>query len=230
LGFPVYAFDRCGSGVSERSCAARPRLAGLLDEVDVVVEHALARCEHDAVHLLGHCFGALVALLYAALHRPARIAGVVLATPALYTKTDVPLSDKIRIVWSVLTRRPAQIPVPLPPEQMSEQPAFIQFVRDDPLALREVPARFLFELRRAQAQLPEAARRLRAPLLVAMAGDDPICDNPRNRRLLEGVSSPVERLEYAGARHVLEFSSRRADFLRDLADWLERRETARCRG
>lgn len=226
LGLPVHAFDRCGSGMSEGETELGARLEGLLAEVDAVIEHALAGTRHDAVHLVGHCFGAIVALLYAALHRPARVAGVVLATPALYTLTDLPARDKARVLWSVLSRRPLRVPVPLSPEQFSELAPFVEFVRHDPLALRAAPARLLYEVRRARRRLAKAIRALRAPMLVAMAGDDLICDNRRNRGLLERAATPVEVREYPGARHILEFSGQREAFFRDLAAWFERREAA----
>jgi acylglycerol lipase len=224
LGLPVHAFDRCGSGASEGETEIGSRLEGLLAEVDAVADQALAGTGHRSVHLLGHCFGAIVALLYAALHRPARVASLVLATPALYTQTDLPPRDKLRVLWSVLTRRPARIPVPLSPEQFSELEPFVAFVRDDPLALRTAPARLLYEVRRARGLLARAAGALQAPLLVALAGDDRICDNRRNRRLFERVTSPMEIGEYAGARHILEFSGQREAFLNDLAAWFQRRE------
>ena len=224
LGLSVHAFDRCGSGVSAGDTEIGSRLDGLLAEVDAVADRALAGTRYDSFHILGHCFGAIVALLYAALHRPARVASVVLATPALYTRTDLPSRDKMRVLWSVLRRRPARVPVPLSPAQFSELEPFIEFVREDPLALRTVPARLMYEVLRARRRLTRAADALRAPLLVAIAGDDVICDNPRNRRLLARVTAPKDVLEYSSARHILEFSGQREAFLTDLAAWFTRQE------
>jgi acylglycerol lipase len=223
-GLPVHAFDRCGSGVSEADGGRWSRLEDLLAEVDAVADSAIAGGRHQSVHLVGHCFGAIVAMLYAALHRPARVASVVLATPALYTRTDLASRDKLRVLWSVLRRRDTRLPIPLSPEEFSELEPFVQFVRDDPLVLHTAPARLFYEIRRARARLREAATVLRAPLMVAMAGNDPICDNARNRRLFEGVSAEKEIREYPGARHILEFSGARQTFLDDLAAWFERQE------
>jgi alpha-beta hydrolase superfamily lysophospholipase len=226
VGLPVHAFDRCGSGVSDTDSGRWSRLEDLLAEVDAVVISALAGGRHQSVHLFGHCFGALVALLYAALHRPARVAGVVLATPALYTRTDLPLRDKLRVLWSVLRRRDDRVPIPLSPVEFSELAPFVDFVRDDPLVVRTAPARLFYEIRRARGRLREAAGALRAPLLVAMAGNDPICDNRRNRRLFERVTVEKEIRTYSGARHILEFSGAREAFLNDVAAWYERWESA----
>lgn len=224
LGLPVHAFDRCGSGISEDG-GCRPRFEDMLAEVDAVVTSALAGGRHESVHLLGHCFGAIVALFYAALHRPARVASVTLATPALYTRTDLPVGDKLRVLWSVLRRRDDRVPIPLSPEEFSELAPFVDFVRNDPLVLRTAPARLFYEIHRARGRLCAAADALRAPLLVAMAGDDPICDNRRNRWLFERVRSEKEIHTYSGARHILEFSGARDAFLNDLARWYERRES-----
>jgi acylglycerol lipase len=225
LGLPVHAFDRCGSGVSDADGSRWSRLEDLLAEVDAVVMSALADGRHQAVHVFGHCFGAIIALLYAALHRPARVASVVLATPALYTRTDLPVRDKLRVLWSVLRRRDRRVPIPLSPEEFSELAPFVELVRKDPLVLRTVPARLYYEIRRARGRLHAAAGALRAPLLMAMAEDDPICDNARNRRLFERATSEREIRTYSGARHILEFSGARAAFLDDVARWFERQES-----
>lgn len=219
-GFPVYAFDRRGSGLSGVAPDGGLRLEGLVAEVDAVVDRAAADTGYREVTVLGHCFGAIVALLYAGLHRPDRVADLVLATPALYTRTDLPWRDKARVIWSVVTGRPRRVPVPLAPEELSDIDRFVAFVRNDPLALRTAPARLMYEVARARRRLPHAARALRAPLLVAYAGKDVICDNPRSARLLARVTSPVETRTYPGARHILEFSAERDAFLADLTAWL----------
>ena len=225
LGLPVHAFDRAGSGVSEADADRGSRLDDLLREVDAVADAALAAGQHRAIHLIGHCFGAIVALLYAALHRPERVASLVLATPALYTRTDLDVRAKLRVLWSVIRRRDDRIAIPLSPSDFSELAPFVQLVRDDSMVLRTAPARLFYEIHRARGRLREAAGALRAPLLVAMAGDDAICDNRRNRQLLERVTAEKELREYAGARHILEFSGARDAFLDDLAAWYQRRES-----
>lgn len=222
LGLPVYAFDRRGSGSSRVASHAGPRLVGLLEEMDVVADFALEGRDATTLHVVGHCFGAVPALLYAAFYRPQRVTTLVLATPGLYTRTDVKLRHKVAIVRGLVTRRASEIPVPLSPEQFSEIDEYVEFVRSDPLALRTIAGQFLFELQRARRRLHWAARKLRAPLLVALAGDDPICDNRRNRAFLESVRASKEIHEYPGARHILEFSMQRDAFFADLEDWFGR--------
>jgi len=221
-GMPVYAFDRSGSGLSETTSDTDVRLERLLAEIDAVADRAEADTGYKDVTLVGHCFGAIPALLYAALHRPDRVASLVLATPALYTLADLSPRDKARVLWSVLSGRGVRVPVPLSPEQFSDLDPYIAFVRSDTLALRTAPARLMYEVSLARRRLRRAAPALRVPLFVAYAGGDVICDNPRNRRLLARVTSPMETRTYPGARHILEFSSERDAFLSDLVGWLAR--------
>ncbi len=226
LGLPVHAFDRAGSGVSEADGDEWCRLDDLLAEIDAVADAALAGGQHHAIHLIGHCFGAIVALLYAALHRPDRVASLALVTPALYTRTDLDARAKLRVLWSVIRRRAERIAIPLSPDDFSELVPFVELVRGDPLVLRTAPARLFYEIRRARRRLPAAARALRAPLLAAMAGDDPICDNRRNNQVLERVNAEKQLRTYTGARHILEFSGARGAFLDDLAAWYRSQESA----
>lgn len=223
-GFPVVAFDRCGSGVSRRECDPGRALGGLIDEIDSVADAALADSGAERVHLLGHCFGAIPALLFAGLARPERVASVMLSTPAIHTRADIPLGGKLLVLWSVATRRRAEVPVPLAPEDFSDIGEFQEFVRGDALARHRFSSRFLWELRRARSALPRAVESLRAPLFVAMAADDRICDNRRSLRILERAPVAAEFREYENARHILEFSAARERFLDDLTGWLEARE------
>jgi len=223
-GMPVHAFDRCGSGVSQAVPELGARLDDLLAEVDAVVDRALEGTPFHAVYLVGHCFGALLALLYAGLHQPARVARLALATPALYTRTALGLGEKLRILSSAISRHPTREPVPLAPEDFSELDPFVDLVRRDPLALRSVPALLLFEIWRARFRLPRAAEVLRMPVFVGLAGQDPICDNARNLRLLRRVTGSMDIVTYRRARHILEFSGQRAAFLEDLAGWLHAEE------
>lgn len=75
-GFRVIAYDPRGSGLSSALAADQITLSGHLDDLEGL-RHALG-IEH--ANLVGHSFGALVCLLYAAQH-PETAASLVLANP-----------------------------------------------------------------------------------------------------------------------------------------------------
>ena len=64
------------------------------------------------------------------------------------------------------TRAPTRpVPVPLTPEMSTSQPERLEFVRTDPLALRHVTARFLWETMRSD-RLLERQEPLGLPMLL----------------------------------------------------------------
>jgi len=222
LGHPVYAFDRRGSGLSTERRGDCAGFHELVDDVLAVAERAHKDYGAERVHVFGHCFGALPAAAFACTH-PARTASLVLATPGLFTKSDLRLSEKLRVFASVATGREARFPVPLEAEMFSELPEHVQFIRDDTLSLPDASARFFFNVFQIRRFLARASSALTMPVLMACAGRDEICDNARNRRYFESLPSPAKRLvEYPRAKHILEMSVQRDDFFADLARWFER--------
>ena len=214
-----------GLGVSEADGDEWCRLDNLLAEIDAVADAALAGGQHHVIHLIGHCFGAIVALLYAALMAgPSRQPGACHA--GALPRTISTRAPSCACCGALIRRRAERIAIPLSPDDFSELVPFVELVRGDPLVLRTAPARLFYEIRRARRRLPAAARALRAPLLAAMAGDDPICDNRRNNQVLERVNAEKQLRTYTGARHILEFSGARGAFLDDLAAWYRSQESA----
>ena len=96
-----------------------------------------------------------------------------------------------------------------------------QFIRDDPLTLRQLTVSFLLANRQLDRLAEEAVARVHCPLLMMLAGKDRIIDNRATRELFGEFISPKKRLvEYPMAGHTLEFEPDRDDFIDDLVGWL----------
>src|SRR5437588_360904 len=95
-GLSVYAVERRGSGSSPGRSGDIDRYQTWFEEVERVVD--LARAEHHTtpVHLLGHCFGANVAL-GTALRRPGDVASLIMLAPGLHITPDYAPAEKLRI-------------------------------------------------------------------------------------------------------------------------------------
>jgi alpha-beta hydrolase superfamily lysophospholipase len=193
----------------------------MVDDVLAIADLAHKDYGAERVHVFGHCFGALPATAFACMY-PARAKTLVLATPGLFTKSDLRLSEKLLVLACAVTGRDARLPVPLEAEMFSELPEHVHFVREDALSLPDASARFFFAVFQVRRFLARASRALDLPVLMACAGRDEICDNARNRRFLESLPSPARRLvEYPRAKHILEWSVQRDDFFADLRRFLE---------
>lgn len=221
-GFPVYAVDRRGSGLSEAPRGDMKAFGEMIDDLLAVTDHVKARHGAAKIFLVGHCFGAIPATAFAIRH-PDRIKGLILTTPGIYTLTDLPFSQKLRIFFSRSGQRDFLMPDPLDPGEFTELPPFEVFIRSDPLALRAATGDFYYQVHRARKYIRANTDQIEMPVFMAIAGEDPISDNHRNIRFFENLPADDKMVvNYEDARHVLEFSPEKDRFLADLVFWLAR--------
>ena len=219
LGHPSYALDRRGSGLSEAPRGDVKDYRTWAEEILTMAEEARRRHGAAQVYLVGHCFGAIPAAVFAGEH-PELVKGLILTTPGLYTRTSVTTGQALRIFFSVSGQRDYYLPVPLETRWFSEVPEFEAFVAADPLALRAATGDLYWEIHRARRAVEQPGR-LGMPLWMGLAGEDPIADNEANEAWFLRVPSPRKTLvRYGDARHVLEFSPVRERFFGDVAAWL----------
>ncbi len=221
-GHPVYAVDRRGSGLSQGPRGDMKAFDEMIEDLLVVADDIAARHGYTKFFLLGHCFGAIPATAFAIRHSD-RIAGLVLTTPAFYTHTNLPISQRLRILFSRSGQRDFLLPDPLPPSEFTELASFEAFIRSDPLALRAATGDFYFQVHRARKFVRAHTDKIEMPVFMAIAGEDPISDNRRNIRFYENIPADDKMMiNYEDARHILEFSPEGERFLKDLVFWLAR--------
>jgi alpha-beta hydrolase superfamily lysophospholipase len=223
-GVAVYQVERRGSGMD------RSHERGHVERAEVWLEDAAAAAElargetgAAAVHLMGVSWGGKVALASAA-HRPDLYRSLILSAPGIFPIVDVVLATKLRVAKCLLAGRPLErFRIPLDdPKLFTANVERQRFIAEDPLALREVTARFLFESRRLDGLARHAAQAVRLPVLLALAGTDRIIDSAATRALVERMPAARRRvLTYPGTHHTLEFEVDPAAYFRDLAAWID---------
>ena len=223
-GVAVYQVERRGSGID---CAHErghvDRAETWLDDVAAAAELARAETAVGAVHLVGVSWGGKLALACAA-HRPDLYRSLVLAAPGIVPLVDVTLATKLRIGQNLLVGRGRRrFPIPLAdPHLFTENPERVHYVAEDPLSLREVTARFLFESGRLDRLARRAAASVRLPTFLALAECDRIIHNAATRALVEAMPAVRRRIvTYAGAHHTLEFEPSPEAYFRDLVSWVD---------
>ncbi|WP_136798485.1 MULTISPECIES: alpha/beta fold hydrolase [Desulfosediminicola] len=223
-GHPVYVFDRSGSGLSAAPRGDIKDFKLWAKEISEVAEYALARHGYDRHLLVGHCFGAIPATVYAYLY-PGKVQALVLTTPAFYTRTSIPFSDILRIGFSKSGERDFLVPVMLQPELFSELDEYEVFIESDTLALRAATGDFYYQVNEARKFITRQVDLLKVPLFVALAGEDRIGDNRKNEKFFDKIPYPDKTLvTYEDARHILEYSPERQRFFTDLLNWLNERD------
>lgn len=220
LGHPVYSFDRRGSGLSREIRGHITHFQTMIDEARTVAAAAMERHGKRRVHILGHCFGAIPAAVFACCH-PDMVDSLILPTPGIHTWTTVAPLKRVQIAMLRIVAAAHSVPFPLQPEDLADLEADHRLIRDDPLSLHELTAGFCFESFRARRYLKRKKRRLTAPLFMALAAGDRISNNERNAAFFHSVPSRNKRLTiYPNATHILEFSHEKDAFFRDLAVWI----------
>jgi len=223
-GVAVYQVERRGSGMDtahERGHVDRAEV--WLADVALAAERARDETGVAGVHLLGVSWGGKLAVACAAA-RPDLYKSLILAAPGVVPRVDVHLATKVRVAKCLALGRPLErFPIPLAdPHLFTENPERIRYIAEDPLSLREVTARFLYESRRLDRMVRRAAGEVRMPVFLALAERDRIIDNRATRALVERFPAAPKRIvEYPGARHTLEFEPDPEPFFRDLVAWID---------
>jgi alpha-beta hydrolase superfamily lysophospholipase len=182
-GLAVYAPDRRGSGRSALSRGdIRDFRQWFADLSDVV---RLAAAEHPAtpVHLVGHCFGANLAL-GAVLTGAVSAESIVMLTPGLYVLPEYSVWDKLRIGLSGFASPTTTFRVPQDDALFSRDSSVVAWIGRDTLGARRVTARMLVQISRMTGEIRSRLSFLSVPTLVLEAAHDRLSDNRRNRAVL----------------------------------------------
>lgn len=224
VGFEVSFLDRRGSGLNERDRGDTPGFRRLLDDIAEFLRPLKAGSGGVPIFLVGVSWGGKLALALQRRH-PGLTEGVALLCPGIAARIKPPLKQRFRILWSRVASPSRLFPIPLnDPELFTANPVRQQYIRDDPLSLRQATARFLIESVRLDGYLRLVRRSIRVPVLLMLAGHDRIVHNDRVRRFVEQLpSTDREVIEYPEAHHTLEFEPSPDFFINDLIRWLDRR-------
>jgi alpha-beta hydrolase superfamily lysophospholipase len=223
-GFTVSFLDRRGSGLNERDRGDTPGFRRLLDDIAEFIRPLREASPRLPVFLVGISWGGKLALALQHRHR-GLTDGVALLCPGIAARVKPSFRERFKILWSRVASPRRRFPIPLnDPELFTGNPARQQFIRDDPLSLREATARFLIESVRLDGYLRLVRRSITVPLLLLLAGRDRIVNNDRVRAYVESLPSTDRQIiEYPDAHHTLEFEPSPDFFLDDLIGWLNRR-------
>jgi alpha-beta hydrolase superfamily lysophospholipase len=227
-GYDTAFLDRRGSGLNRAQRGDAPERWTFADDLGEFVDDARRRLPGKPVHLVAISWGAKLATA-ACIRRPGLVESLILMGPALASKVDVPFGDKLRTALALVTNPRRLFDVPLADARLfTDNPERIAFIERDPLSLRKVTARFLYETRRLDRFVRGRANEMRLPVLTMLAGRDRIVDNDATRKLFDRFASTDKQIvEYPDAAHTIEFELDPEPMRRDLIAWLNERTGTR---
>ncbi|HYV39881.1 MAG TPA: alpha/beta fold hydrolase, partial [Gemmataceae bacterium] len=152
------------------------------------------------------------------------IDGLILLCPGLFPRVGVSLLTRLRILAARMRSPTRLFPIPLnDPELFTESPRWREFIRNDPLALRQATARFMVESALLDRYLRKAPKYVTVPTLLLLAGQDRVIRNDKTHHYFHKFATTDKNvITYAKAHHTLEFEPNPDIFLGEIIRWLDR--------
>jgi alpha-beta hydrolase superfamily lysophospholipase len=223
-GFAVSFLDRRGSGQNTEARGDTPSFRRLLDDIAEFLQPLRQQSPSLPTFLAGISWGGKPVVALQRRH-PGLVDGLALLCPGFRPRVSPSRKERLAILFSRLTNPRRLFPVPLSdPQLFTAAPRWQDFIRNDPLSIREATARFFVESVRLDLYLRFAVSHVHPPVLLLLAEHDRIIDNVRTRAFVTRFPAADKEIrEYAGAHHTLEFEPDPELFIADLIRWLERR-------
>lgn len=220
-GYAVYAFDLRGHGCSAGPRGHIERWDEFREELSAFLAFVREREPGQALFLVGHSMGGLIALEYA-LHDPQGLAGVIASGPLLSQPGIAPFLIMLSKVLSTLVPRLA-LKTGLDATALSRDPAVVEAYINDPLVHSFGTARLGAELARAIEWTQAHAADLALPCLIVHGSDDRICPPEGSRVFFENIAfADKERQVYEGYYHEVFNDVGKEQVLAAVEAWVER--------
>lgn len=225
-GYQVYFFDRRGSGLNDFERGHVSHWQRLVqDVVQMLTQIRYRRQQSDLsgpVILQAMSWGAKLAVVVAAL-RPDLVDGLALLYPGIKASIKPSAFQKVQLkLAEQLGVKKKCVAIPLNDLALfTGEVTYQEFIRTDPLALKEVTVSFLLANRELDRLADEAAEQIDCPVFCQLAGQDQIIDNLATEAYFNRIATNEKILmQYPDARHTLEFEPNREQIVADYSNWL----------
>lgn len=224
LGWSVSALDHRGFGRSEGARGDANGIKGFMEDWTAFLRqerlYDTARAGQPLL-VLGHSFGALVALLTALWHPDAQD-GLILSSPAIVLRAfTAPLQVLNRVLAWVAPHRPVTLGGPK--TDVCSDPFLVQRYWADPLCHRTITAAYIAAMEEGSRELLPMGAELDNPMLVLDAELDTVANAAAADPLWAAVRPGlVERHGLPGFRHEVFHDLRRLEAQALCEAWLKR--------
>ncbi|MGO1258414.1 MAG: alpha/beta fold hydrolase [Brachybacterium sp.] len=211
-GAAVYAADHLGHGRSDGQRVLISDYAPVVDDLDLVVQHAASQHPGMPVVLIGHSMGGMIAARYTQLHSDS-LAATVLSGPVLGSWATV---DELLALDEIPS-------TPIDPGTLSRDPAVGEAYVADPLVWHGDFARPTLEgLQQAMATIDEVGSVGEHPLLYRHGEADRLVSLPASWEGLNSLRGPQTFVKtYPGAQHEIFHETNRDEVIADVIGFME---------
>jgi lysophospholipase len=220
-GVTTFAFDRRGAGSSR---TVRGHCSGwqqLVDDADEILHRIRVTNPERPIFLVANCWGSKLALAVAGREHNSFVRGIAMTSPAVCVQVDVSIVTKILIGFSLLRGGADYFGIPLTPEQFTDVPEYLEYIRRDALRLTQATASFFFASIKLTRAAKAVAERMQLPILILQSGRDEIVDVKNIETWFNGLKTTDKTLRiFPDAAHSLDFDPHASEYQEALADWI----------
>ncbi|VVA91761.1 unnamed protein product [Arabis nemorensis] len=226
IGFKVYGVDWIGHGGSDGLHAYVPSLDYAVADLNSFLEKVIAENPGLPCFCIGHSTGG--AIILKAMLDPkieARVAGIVLTSPAVGVRPSHPIFRVIAPFLAILIPRYQLSAAKKKIMPVSRDPEALVAKYSDPLVYTgSIRARTGYEILRLGSHLLRNLNRIKVPFLVLHGAADTVTDPKATQRLYDEASSSDKSIKlFDGLLHDLLFEPERGIIAGVILDWLNRR-------
>lgn len=218
----VLALDRRGSGLSKEARGDVRNYKMLLDDTKAALDFASEKACGQPLFFMANCWGAkLAAILCEEQQLANSLSGLILSSPAIEAKVDLPLKDKLTVAWRLLSGNSAPLAIPLEIEDFTDNPEYLEFIKNDTLRLTQATARFYLNTLILTLLSKQSAEKISLPTLLVQSGIDNIVDQAGVQRWFERLKSSDKTFRvFPEAYHSLDFDRQPEAYLDLLLNWI----------
>jgi len=224
-GYEVSFLDRRGSGLNEQERGHASHADRLVNDVVQFLSDVRFRRDREAptapVILSAISWGGKLAAVTCA-RRGELVDALALLTPGICARIRPSWHQRWRLrLAGMLGIERKLVSLPLDePALFTDESDWQEFIRNDRLSLRQATVALLQSSMELDDEVAMIPQRISCPALLMLAGKDRIIDNAKSRQWFERLQSPQRQIiEYANARHTLEFEPNRQQIYDDLIEW-----------
>ncbi|MFQ6016637.1 MAG: alpha/beta hydrolase [Kiloniellaceae bacterium] len=222
-GIATYAYDQRGFGAAPYR-GLWPGTPALIDDLKAAAAALGARHPGTPSYLLGESMGGAVVLAAAAGAKPPRADGIILASPAVWARSTMPVHQRVALwlgahtlPWLRVTGRDLRI-------RASDNTEMLRELSRDPLVIKETRIDAIHGLADLMDQAMAAAPRLDLPALLLYGENDEVIPKDPTFRLWQGLPEAgrhrQRRALYKNGWHMLLRDLQAEVVLQDIAHWV----------
>ncbi len=219
-GYGMCLYDQRGHGKSSGRRGHCRSLADYLRDLSMIIDMVHETKPASPVFLIGHSFGAQIAINFVAKYSKG-LRGLVALSPNIEPIVRVPDWKKKFAIWISNWVPIIKIHARVDPKDFSHDESVVDAARADPLMNWHVTARLGAEILKNTAQMPRLAFQVKVPCLFMQGGDDRITSIEATRKFYHAVLVQNKDFKvYNGLYHELLNEDCKEKIFNDIESWL----------